>query len=121
MPAFVVWRRCAVAVGVWSAPPPLIPEHRDALPEDAVQPVVQLKVAAPHDDVVHDILHIGRQAGTLRACPRITVTTSASGRYFPGRLSPSRPADPIDTSARPDRIMYQKRITPGMAMNVVNR
>jgi hypothetical protein len=33
----------------------------------------------------------------------------------------SLPADPIDTSARPDRIMYQKRITPGMAMKVVSR
>jgi len=110
MPAFFVWRTCAVAVGVWSDPPPLIPEDGDALPEGVVQPVVQLKVAAPHNDVVHDILDIGRQACILRAC-----------RYFPGRLFPSRPADPIDTSARPDRIMYQKRITPGMAMNVVSR
>src|SRR5688572_26597451 len=38
-----------------------------------------------------------------------------------GAGSPSLPADPIDMSARPDRIMYQKRITPGMAMNVVSR
>ena len=121
MPAFFVWRRRVVAVGVWSDPPPLIPEHRDALPKGVVQPVVQLKVAAPHNDVVHDILDIGRQACTLRVCRKnVTVTASAS-RYFPGRLSPSRPADPIDTSARPDRIMYQKRITPGMAMNVVSR
>lgn len=43
--------------------------------------------------------------------------TSKSGRY----VLPSFPADPIDTSASPDRIMYQKRITPGMAITVVSR
>ena len=34
---------------------------------------------------------------------------------------PSLPAEPIDTSARPERIMNQKRITPGNAMRVVSR
>lgn len=36
-------------------------------------------------------------------------------------FSSSLPADPIETSARPDRTMYQKRMTPGMAINVVSR
>lgn len=70
VPAFFVWCTRVVAALVWSDPPPLIPEHRDALPKGVVQLVVQLKVAAPHNDVVHDILHIGRQAGALRPCRR---------------------------------------------------
>ena len=37
------------------------------------------------------------------------------------RVPSSLPADPIETSARPDRIMYQKRMTPGMAIKVVSR
>jgi hypothetical protein len=67
VPAFFVWRTRVVAALLWSDPPPLIPDHRDALPKGTVQPVVQLKVAAPHNDVVHDFLHIGREPGALRA------------------------------------------------------
>jgi hypothetical protein len=37
------------------------------------------------------------------------------------RVPSSLPADPIETSARPDRIMYQKRMTPGIAIKVVSR
>jgi hypothetical protein len=81
MPAFFVWRTRTVAVGVWSDPPPLIPEDRDALPNGVVQPVVQLKVAAPHNDVVHDILHIGRQACTLRAAAPIAQLSAPRKRY----------------------------------------
>jgi hypothetical protein len=33
----------------------------------------------------------------------------------------SLPAEPIDTSASPERIMNQKRITPGAATSVVKR
>ena len=35
--------------------------------------------------------------------------------------SSSLPADPIERSARPERIMYQNRNTPGRAMSVVSR
>jgi hypothetical protein len=66
MAAFFVSRTRVVAIDAWSNPPPLIPEHRDTLAKGVVQPVVQLKVAAPHDDVVHDILHIGRQTRAVR-------------------------------------------------------
>jgi hypothetical protein len=66
MAAFFVSRTRVVAIDAWTDPPPLIPEHRDTLAKGVVQPVVQLKVAAPHNDVVHDILHIGRQTRTLR-------------------------------------------------------
>ena len=75
MAAFFVSRTRVLAVDDWSDPPPLIPEHRDALAKGVVQPVVQLKVAAPHNDVVHDILHIGRQTGAVRG-------TAALGALF---------------------------------------
>jgi len=53
--------------------------------------------------------------------PRHPAARSAKALYFSRGLSLSLPADPIDISARPDRIMYQKSITPGMAINVVSR
>ena len=46
---------------------------------------------------------------------------TATSRLGSPRYSPSLPAVPIDTSASPERTMYQYRNTPGIAIAVVSR
>ena len=61
----------------------------------------------------------GRRAGQRMA----TCAGGAASPYLDAGAIPQSccPADPIETSARPDRIMNQKRNTPGHAIRVVSR
>lgn len=54
LPAFPTLRSRVVALDGSSAPPS-IPQHRHALAKGLMQPVVLLKVAAPHEDADHGL------------------------------------------------------------------
>ena len=59
--------------------------------------------------------------GTECVEPATSAPAVAPTRARPVQSSPAFPADPIDRSARPERIMNQNRSTPGNATAVVSR
>ena len=82
MSAFSVWRTPEVAGDPWRGFPSAVPQHRHAFAKGTVQLVVLLKLAAPHDDAVHDTLRIGRRTQALSGAAR-TVTVAPAVQQSP--------------------------------------